>query len=120
MIHLAADLYRFHEESYLPIIPSSFAVKDLHLIRRMSKENPTWDVPRIASELALLGHDIAEGTVAKCMVRTHTSHSWIRSPGLAVRICRSGGPANGSEIIQNPGNQLDHALRSLPHSEVQT
>jgi hypothetical protein len=37
----------------------------------MSKENPTWDVPRIASELALLGHDIAKGTVAKYMVRKH-------------------------------------------------
>ena len=30
------------------------------LIRRMSRENPTWGAPRIVSELALLGHDVAE------------------------------------------------------------
>ncbi len=39
------------------------------LIRRMSKENPTWGAPRIQSELKLLGHDVAESTVAKYMVR---------------------------------------------------
>jgi transposase InsO family protein len=39
------------------------------LIRRMSKDNPTWGAPRIQSELKLLGHDIAESTVAKYMVR---------------------------------------------------
>ena len=38
------------------------------LIRRMSKENPTWGAPRIQSELRLLGHDVAESTVAKYMV----------------------------------------------------
>jgi hypothetical protein len=36
----------------------------------MSKENPTWGAPRIQSELALLGHDLAESTVAKYMFRT--------------------------------------------------
>ena len=39
------------------------------LIQRMSQENPTWGVPRIKSELALLGYDIAESTVAKYMHR---------------------------------------------------
>jgi hypothetical protein len=39
------------------------------LIRRMCRENPTWGVPRIQSELALLGHNVAESTVAKYMVR---------------------------------------------------
>ena len=39
------------------------------LIRKMSKENPTWGAPRIRSELKLLGHDVAESTVAKYMVR---------------------------------------------------
>jgi hypothetical protein len=38
------------------------------LIRRMSRENPIWGVPRIQAELRLLGHDVAEGTVAKYMV----------------------------------------------------
>ena len=38
------------------------------LIHRMSRENPTWGAPRIQSELALLGHNVAESTVAKYMV----------------------------------------------------
>ena len=40
-----------------------------NLIRRMCRENPTWGAPRIQSELALLGHKVAESTVAKYMVR---------------------------------------------------
>jgi len=39
------------------------------LIRQMSRENPTWGAPRIQSELALLGYDVAENTVAKYMIR---------------------------------------------------
>jgi len=39
------------------------------LIRRMSTENGLWGAPRIRSELALLGHDVAESTVAKYMVK---------------------------------------------------
>ena len=35
------------------------------LIRRMSRENLTLGAPRIVSELARLGHDVAEGTVGK-------------------------------------------------------
>jgi putative transposase len=35
------------------------------LIRRMARENPTWGSPRIQAELRLLGHDVAEATVAK-------------------------------------------------------
>jgi hypothetical protein len=31
----------------------------------MARENPTWDAPRIQAELRLLGHEIAEATVAK-------------------------------------------------------
>ena len=48
------------------------------LIRRMSRENPTWGAPRILSELLLLGHDVAEGTVAKYMVRPQKppSQTW--------------------------------------------
>ena len=40
------------------------------LIRRMSIENPLWGAPRIRDELALLGHEVAESTVAKYMVKT--------------------------------------------------
>jgi len=35
----------------------------------MCRENPTWGGPRIQSELALLGHEVAESTVAKYMIR---------------------------------------------------
>ena len=35
----------------------------------MCRENSTWGAPRIQSELKLLGHDVAETTVAKYMVR---------------------------------------------------
>jgi transposase InsO family protein len=48
------------------------------LIRRMSRENPMWGAPRILSELLLLGHDVAEQTVGKYMVRTRKppSQAW--------------------------------------------
>lgn len=39
------------------------------LIRRISDENPLWGVPRIQSELRLLGCEVAESTVAKYRVR---------------------------------------------------
>jgi len=39
------------------------------LIRRMSRENPLWGAPRIQAELKLLGHDVAESTVAQYKVR---------------------------------------------------
>ncbi len=44
----------------------------------MSKENALWGAPRIRSELALLGHEIAEATVAKYMVRhpKEPSQTW--------------------------------------------
>jgi hypothetical protein len=44
----------------------------------MSRENPTWGAPRILSELLLLGHEVAEATVAKYMVRQRRppSQTW--------------------------------------------
>ena len=39
------------------------------LLGRMSRENPSWGAPRIQSELVLLGHDVAEATVGKYMIR---------------------------------------------------
>ena len=38
-----------------------------HLIHRMARDNPTWGRRRIRAELALLGYDVAELTVAKYM-----------------------------------------------------
>ena len=48
------------------------------LIRRMSRENPLWGAPRILSELLLPGHQVAERTVAKYMVRIRKppSQTW--------------------------------------------
>ncbi len=48
------------------------------LIRRMSVENPTWGVPRIQSELALLGHTVSEATVRKYRIRKRNppSQTW--------------------------------------------
>jgi hypothetical protein len=40
------------------------------LIRRMVRENPTWGRRRIRAELALLGYEVAELTVANYMHRT--------------------------------------------------
>ena len=39
------------------------------LIRRMCSENATWGAPRIRAELALLGYEVSQATVAKYMRR---------------------------------------------------
>ena len=39
------------------------------LIRRMCDENSGWGAPRVRVELALLGHEVAQATVAKYMIR---------------------------------------------------
>ena len=41
----------------------------IELIRRISRENPTWGAPRIHGELLMLGCYVSEGTVAKYMVK---------------------------------------------------
>jgi putative transposase len=48
------------------------------LIHRMARENPTWGRWRIQAELALLGYDVAELTVARYMQRASSrpSPSW--------------------------------------------
>jgi len=48
------------------------------LIKRLSRENPTWGVPRIQAELHLLGYEVAESTVAKYRVRIRKppSQTW--------------------------------------------
>ena len=56
------------------------------LIRRMSRDNPTWGAPRILSELLLLGYDVAEGTVAKYMVRTRKPPSQVWRTFLANHV----------------------------------
>jgi putative transposase len=50
----------------------------IELIRRMSRDNVLWGAPHIRSELALLGHHVAESTVAKYMIRQprQPSQTW--------------------------------------------
>ena len=51
----------------------------INLIRRMSRENATWGVPRIQSELRLLGYDVADSTVARYLAkrsRRPPSQTW--------------------------------------------
>src|SRR5215469_10326918 len=40
------------------------------LIRRMSRENPTWGAPRIHGELLMLGIEASESTVGRYMIKT--------------------------------------------------
>ena len=56
----------------------AIALEVHELIRQTCTENPTWGAPRIQSELRLLGHELAESTVAKYMdgVRQHPSQTW--------------------------------------------
>ena len=46
------------------------AVEIRELIRRMSRENPLWGVPRVHAELRLLGFDVAESTVARYRIKS--------------------------------------------------
>ncbi len=41
----------------------------VELIRRVSRENPTWGAPRIHGELLKLGYFVSEATVARYMVK---------------------------------------------------
>ena len=48
------------------------------MIRRMSRQNPTWGTPRIRSERRLLGYETSKATVDKYKVRRHKppSQTW--------------------------------------------
>src|SRR5262249_15164303 len=48
-----------------PMVPAAVRA----LIRQMSRDNPLWGAPRIQAELCLLGHKVAESTVAKYLLR---------------------------------------------------
>jgi len=71
-----ATVLRWHREGYRRFWRTvsqpkqgrpPLAADVIALIRRMSEENDLWGAPRIAAELALLGHGVAESTVAKYM-----------------------------------------------------
>jgi len=59
------------------------------LIRRMSRENPIWGVPRIQAELHLLGNEIAESTVAKYRDRSRKPPSQTWKSFFGIMLVRS-------------------------------
>jgi len=105
------------------------------LIKRMSKENPLWGAPRIRSELALLGHEVAESTVAKYLAKTPDSQpthfgslvagsctttsplSTIRNPP------RSSSPADsthaGRKFLGSSNSDVDSPLTDEAFTEIQ-
>lgn len=64
------QLYRRWKPRTTPIGRPRLDAELRQLIRRMARENPTWGRRRIRAELALLGYEVAELTVAKYMHRT--------------------------------------------------
>ena len=62
------------------------------LIRHNSKENPTWGVPHIKSELSFLGYDVAESTVAKYMFKnpkppSQTWRTFLKNHAADIVAC---------------------------------
>ena len=59
------------------------------LIQRMNKENPLWGASRIHGELLMLGFQLAQSTVSKCMVRgqnppSQTWKTFLRNHAQAI------------------------------------
>jgi putative transposase len=62
------------------------------LIRQLSKENPRWGVPHIKSELALLGYDVAESTIAKYIFKhpkppSQTWRTFLKNHAADIVAC---------------------------------
>ena len=62
----------------------------IELIRRISRENPTWGAPRIRGELLKLGYDLSEATVARYMTkrRGRPTQNWTTKDSKNNRIFR--------------------------------
>ncbi len=102
--------------------PISF--KLIHLIRRMSIENTTWGAPKIAAELALVGHVVAESTVAKYMVKSRepkSSQRWgtfIRNHMDVTAACDFFVVPTATFKVMYVFVVLSHARRELLHVNV--
>ncbi len=63
------------------------------LIRRMASENTGWGAPRIQAELRLLGHDVAESTVATYLPNgqrrppNQSRRTFLRNPIAVTAAC---------------------------------
>jgi putative transposase len=94
------------------------------LIRRMARENPTWGRRRIRAELALLGYEVAELTVAKYMHRTlpGPSPTWrtflTAHAGaiVAIDFCGTGQPNRDSRYRLNHSRARLATCASVPRS----
>jgi hypothetical protein len=57
--------WRFISSRYKNIGRKKIDRETRHLIRQMSKENPTWRAPRIHGELLKLGFDVSERSISR-------------------------------------------------------
>ena len=73
-------------KSKTPIGRPPIDIEIRELIRRISRENPLWGVPRIQSELRLLGFNVTEKTVAKYRVKRAKPPSQTWKTFLANRF----------------------------------
>jgi hypothetical protein len=73
------------------------------LIRRMAKENPTWGRRRIRAELALLGYEVAELTVAKYYNTTRPHQSLDNNSPQPRAIATSAPPDHRAPVVRSSG-----------------
>ena len=104
----------------------------IKLIRRMQKENPTWSAQRIQGELAKLGFDVCDNTVAKYMrkpkadpekcqrwltfMRNHTKHT-VGIDFLVARTILFKSIHVFVAISHDRCKMLHFAVSSKPHSQ---
>ena len=76
----------------------------IHLIRRMSTENVMWGAPKIASELALLGHVVADSTVARYMVKIREPNPVVSTyPAASLQPVKTGIRGRVGRIVGHDG-----------------
>ena len=76
----------------------------IELIKRISRENPTWGAPRIHGELLMLGYELSEATVARYMIkRSGRRSSSIRCFRSTRRRGFSCGIGTGSTDTKSSG-----------------
>ena len=85
-----------------------------NLIRRMSKENPLWGVPRIHDELLMLGIEVAQSTVAMYMTKRQgpPSQGWK----TFLRNHEAGIASLDLFVVQTISFKLLYGLVILRHS----
>ena len=74
------------------------------LIFRMVAENPTWGAPRIHGELLMLGFDISERTISRCIQRQRGEDVFVHFSAIQADGYRSlnEGQAVEFEVVRGP------------------